>query len=229
MKRTVILSTNNNPDYLNYLPYTQMAWNKLGWNTFTFCLGVKHLDQYQDDKNTVFAIGDYSDLGFKEATIVQVIRLLAYEYVNGLIMTGDVDMIPMSNYWNPDPDKITVYGIDLTGDEQIPMCYVAMDSEKWQQVIPEFSLLELLGKYPQAKSEDFQDWWFVDQRILTKRILPVDFVRVDRGVVNNLAKGRVDRANWKATMDNPGIKIDAHMPRPFDPAIAENILSLVKA
>jgi len=227
MKKTVILSTNNNPDYLKYIPYVQQAWNKLGWNTLTFYRGKGVMDS--NEQNQVLNVPDYSNTVYKEATIVQVIRLFAHQYVDGMIMTGDADMIPMCNYWRPIRDKITVYGIDLTGDEQIPMCYVAMDAKRWAEIIPEYSLLDLLEKYPQAKSDDFQKYWFTDQDILTDRIMPLDFVRVDRGIRGNLATGRIDRANWEATLNAPGIKIDAHMPRPFDEVIADGILFLVEA
>ena len=31
--RWVVISTDNNPDYYQYLPIVKKAWNILGWNT----------------------------------------------------------------------------------------------------------------------------------------------------------------------------------------------------
>lgn len=225
MKKTVILSTNDHLDYINYLPHTIKAWNMLGWDTLTFYLGT--LPMVSSEQNRIIYVNSID--GYKDCTVVQVIRLLAHRYVDGLIMLGDVDMIPMSNYWKPNPDNITCYGIDLTGDNQIPMCYVAANADNWDKIIPEKDLIELLQKYPNAKHPDFDKYWFVDQNILTERILHngLPFDRIDRGIVANLARGRVDRADWKRTINMPTEKIDAHMPRPFNLEQTERILKMV--
>lgn len=231
MKKTVILSSTNNPDYLNYLPYTQKAWNKLGWNTITFLVGVPN--DYQADEMNDYVYIDWV-LGYRQETISQVSRLIGYKFAdkNDLVMTGDVDMIPIADYWNPEPDKITVYGHDLTGYNHYPICYIAMPVETWSKIIFEDTLIDLLDKYPQAKSEDWEKWWQVDQDIITERLnksgMPI--VSIDRGKDNLtgfLAKGRIDRYDWNLTLnvENP---IDAHMPRPFNKESAELILSLIK-
>jgi len=217
MKKTVILSTNNNPDYLNYLPYVQKAWNKLGWETLTFTHGITI--STKDPKNktidVTFAGGDY-----RPETVVQCIRLLGHRFTDGFIMTSDVDMMPCSDYWHPNENKLTVYGFDLTGRSQYPICYIAMKSEYWEKIIPEETLPELLDKYPNAKSEHWETWWTVDQQIITERINvnanPESIDLIDRGFTNGLAKGRIDRADWERTLNAPGEKIDAHMLRPFN-------------
>jgi hypothetical protein len=144
MKKTVILSTNDNPDYLGYLPYVQEAWNKLGWNTLTFYLGGEEL--LTSDQNLIIRISPNTK--YKDATMVQVARLFGHLFTDGLIMTSDVDMMPMRNYWNPMVNDITCYGRDLTGGSQQPICYIAMDASKWKQIIPELQIDELLDKYP---------------------------------------------------------------------------------
>lgn len=223
MKKTVILSTNDNPDYLSYLSYVQKAWNKLGWDTLTFYLGKKRL--ISTFTNIIIEIPSIPE--YKDCTVVQVARLFGHKFIDGLIMTGDVDMIPMSNYWNPDPNEITCYGIDLTGDNQIPMCYVAAYYESWKKIIPETNIRDLLEKYPKARSDDFQDYWFVDQNILTERIGEMDYKSISRGLSGNLAYGRIDRADWEYTINNSDKKIDAHMPRPFNKEQTERIMNLI--
>lgn len=230
-KGTVILSTTDGGDYLPYLKYTQKAWNMLGWDTLTFYLGK--LAPKSDERNKVIEISKrLLAHGYRDATLVQTARLLGGHFCKGLIMTGDVDMVPMSNYWKPQHDKVTVYGEDLTGHKEYPICYIAMDAADWVKVIPESGLISLLDKYPQAKSQDFYTWWGVDQHIITERIKrlvdPQRLVKIDRGFTGGLAKGRVDRADWHGTLNAPGVKIDAHMPRPFNEVEAKRIVGLVQ-
>lgn len=219
--KTVILSTNDDENYLDYLPYVQQAWNNLGWNTATFYLGKKEINS--DSTNQIIKIKQFE--GAREATVVQVYRLLAHNFVHGLIMTSDVDMMPLSNYWNPDSDKFTCYGKDLTNDVHYPICYISSPDYLWKELIPESSIGELLNKYPQHKSEDFNKWWFTDQDIVTGRLSNFDLTSIPRGMENGLASGRIDRDQWFLTKHiSKTKKIDAHLPRPFNKAEAQDLL-----
>ena len=238
MKKTVILSTNANPDYANYLPFTIEAWNKLGWNTFTFLTGGAEIPEVytntsQEAKNYFMRVQTVESENFRKETVSQVVRLFGAHFVeDGMIMTGDVDLIPLANYWHPTLDNITVYGHDLTGRTQYPICYIAMTAERWREIIPEKSLEELLDKYPNAKSDDFYKWWGVDQEIITERINQLkrtdELVLVDRGFSNGLAQGRIDRADWERTINSPDRKIDAHCLRPFNFQETERVMKLIQ-
>lgn len=214
MLKTVILSTNDNPDYKSYLPYVQKAWNKLGWNTLTFYLGKDNLPS--NEQNQIVYLENNNQ--FREATIVQCSRLFGSYFVDsGMIMTSDVDMMPLSNYWKPEYDDITCYGWDLTNYKQFPICYIAANTENWKKLIPEKNIAELLNKYYFSKSQNFNEWWFTDQLIITERLLAMkDKIKtIDRGTANGLAQGRIDRISWNNTKLCDIQKIDAHMPRPF--------------
>lgn len=234
MDKTVILSSNDNLDYLGYLPWVQKAWNILGWKTLTLYLGSKTIDS--DPLNKIKYINNIN--GYRPATIVQVARLLGFKDLDGLIMTSDVDMMPLSNYWNPDPSILTVYGADLMNYTEYPMCYIAAPSSLWAKLFPEDSLEQLLGTYPNAKSLEFGEWWSTDQKIVTSRINSMmeynsDSIAFrDRGQKRHwwmrrgkLAYGRVDRLKWLLTLNTWDKKIDAHMPRPFDRNAAAYILN----
>ena len=87
------------------------------------------------------------------------------------------------------------------------------------------SIKDLLDKYPQAKSNNFNEWWFVDQDIITERIEKnKNKIIIPRSFDNNLALGRIDRADWEATKNKKTIKIDAHLPRPFNKNEADLLL-----
>jgi hypothetical protein len=229
--RTVVISTDDHPDYVQCLPFVRRAWNKLGWRTLTFYLGRGKPEA--DPENMVVELEPIP--GYRSATIVQVSRLMGHRYVDGLIMTSDVDMMPLSNYWKPHPEKVTCYGADLTGYQQYPICYIAAPRACWESLVPESTLMELLQSDTQARSDIFDEWWFADQRIITKRIndsmkdgMPTAFH--DRGLRSHWGKdplpvGRIDRANWQRTKNSWSRKIDAHLPRPFDREIVAGLLA----
>lgn len=234
-QHTVILSTNDNKDYLGYLPYVQKAWNMLGWNTITLYLGEHNLPQ--SEYNRIVKLTPIP--GIRDATVVQVARLFGHRFAEGIIMTGDVDMMPLRNYWHPNPNEITVYGADLCDYKQYPICYIAASKNIWNDLIAEESISELLETYPKAKSHDFDEWWSSDQAIITNRINKLQslngiFVNFkDRGMTTyrsfrhpsiKLAKGRIDRALWFRSAITPGKKIDAHLPRPFNDSVASKLL-----
>jgi hypothetical protein len=141
-------------------------------------------------------------------------------------------MMPCSDYWKPNENEITCYGHDLTGYGHYPICYISMAANKWRDIMEHKTgsnvlneIESLLDKYPQAASEDWYEWWQVDQDIITEKLKKQTVNSILRGHDNRfgLAKGRIDRFNWSETLnvENP---IDAHMPRPFDIEAANNIL-----
>jgi len=219
--KTVILSTDDNKDYLGYLPYVQVAWNLLGWNTLTFYIGDQDLQSSKE--NRIIKLDAIE--GFRDATVLQVSRLFGAKYTEGFIMTSDVDMLPLSDYWKPDQNSWTVYGEDLTNYKHYPICYICAPQNKWNEVIYENSIKELLEKYKQSKSNTFDEWWYVDQDIITERLKPLRPTSINRGFIyQGIAKGRIDRIAWKQTSQVEGIKIDAHMPRPFNEKSASNLI-----
>lgn len=220
MKKTIILSTNDNEIYLKYYQYITKAWNNLGWETITFYTGD---DLASTDKNLILKIEKLN--GYREETILQCIRLLGYKYVDdGIIMTSDMDMMPLSDYWQPKFDDITVYGFDLTNYSQIPICYIAANKKNWESLIPENSLEDLLSNYTCTKSNNFNEYWYADQIIATERILKRKFISIERGKEYGLAAGRIDRVMWERTKNSLSKKIDAHLPRPFNEDAAKKLL-----
>lgn len=220
--KTVILSTNDHKNYLGYLPYTQAAWNHFGWNTLTFYIGNQSIESSKQNK----IINLNSISGYRDETVLQVSRLFGSNFTEGLIMTGDVDMIPLSNYWQPDKNSWTVYGEDLTDYKHYPMCYISAPDYLWKKVIHEKSVKDLLDKYTQSKSETFDEWWYVDQDIITERLRPLNPKTVNRGnSFSGIAKGRIDRIAWNQTKELQEVKIDAHMPRPFHEKATMDLVS----
>jgi hypothetical protein len=229
----IILSVNENVDYFAYVPLTCWAWRRIGWEPILFY----HRENESDSLTLVEElVAKYSSVethflksipGYRSDTITQVSRLYG-QCLNGnkqyraddYIMLGDIDLIPLSDYWHPDNNRIIVYGHDLTNYTHYPMCYIGMNREKWNDVMGttwpgdyNAFIQRDLDKIPNAKEQDFYKRWFVDQDLITERLLPYKdkITFVDRGkYANGYAFGRVDRGEWNVNQHN---WIDSHLHR----------------
>lgn len=210
MKRYVVVSTNNNPDYMFYAPYIEKAWNSLGWDLCVVTTSdVKAEDLKLANKNThVITLLDIE--GLRKESIAQAGRLYAAECFedNTLLMTSDIDLLPLSDYWNPDPEQITVYGHDLTDYTYFPMGYTAMQAKKWRGL---FNDMEADAKEYKhiAFAPDWESWWNWDWKMLTDRLTGKVDTHIKRGRQSNgFAYGRIDRGNSMKHVE--GELIDAH-------------------
>lgn len=221
MKRYVVISTNANPDYYEYLPYQEKAWKALGWDLIVMVTpDVNSLDFEVNEKSTLIVQLPRVD-EIRTQTLAQMGRLYAAHYIHAphkedgdpLLMTCDMDLIPLSDYWNPDPDKITVFGHDLTDHTYYPMGYIAMRASQWidkMQITPDIraDILRdcertIIKGERAAYSENWEVWWNTDWRLLTDRLMPfkkeITFIDRGRRTVQPhkgvFAFGRVDRGD----------------------------------
>lgn len=223
MRKIVVVSTNNNPDYMFYAKYAEHAWNKLGW-TLAICITD---DVISRQINTISETTMFIRLpllkGIRTETIAQAGRLYAANYLapEDLIMTCDMDLIPLSDYWHPEPNEVTVYGHDLTWYSYFPMGYIAMTGANWTKYMnlsgsTERDFLRDAQEVGLAYAQDWENWWNHDWTLITQRLMPFkkDLKLIDRGQINiagaTLAKGRIDRYNWEATQTQPEPFIDMH-------------------
>ena len=105
VQKIVVVSTNNNPDYYFYAPYIEKAWNTLGWQVAVMITAdVDPLDLKVNNKDTL--IIRLPDMTLRKETIAQGGRLYAANYLSkdALIMTSDMDMLPLSDYCKPGVD-----------------------------------------------------------------------------------------------------------------------------
>lgn len=218
MNKTVVVSTTNNPDYYFYAPFVEKAWNALGWNLLVLITeDVNEPDlKISNPETIVLKLPSIKDI--KDATIAQAGRLYAANCLpdGTLLMTSDMDLIPLTDYWHPKIEDVTVYGFDLTGRTTYPMGYIAMSVENWS------AFMNLTGDFVAdfkrdcaeinvAYSLDWEKWWNHDQLLITKRLKPIEskINFIDRGrVASGLALGRIDRADWFGTQNQQWI--DAH-------------------
>lgn len=237
MRKFVVISVNENPEYQFYIPLVMWAWRHFGWEPIIQCVNVDtrvvklwfdvfdklhegitaEMKFHYSMKGMDFTVPP----GYRSDTVAQTARLYAACVIHNddYIMTSDADMLPLSDYWKFDPEKITVWGHDLTGYQHMPICYIGMKSSRWREVMGIVNndhnaiLKRDLDVIPNAKSEDQVKRWVVDQDLITERINNVQFDKefVHRGVYSNgYPVGRIDRSAWEISY---GSNIDCHMPR----------------
>jgi hypothetical protein len=224
MKKYIVLSVNDNPGYLIHVPLVFWAWKKIGWQPIVFYHGEKN-KIYNHVLNACDVRPFYLiDHGYKSETVTQVSRLYAscIAEEKSYLMTGDIDMMPLSDYWHPlGFVNITAWGHDLTGFVHYPICYIGMTKETWDHVMNidptsdcdyNHFIKRDLDTLPQAKSENKTKRWVTDQDLITERInnSGISVHRIKRGTKKNgYAKGRVDRSAWNINEEGP--LIDCHM------------------
>jgi hypothetical protein len=220
MKKYAVISYNNNPDYIYFAPLTMWAWERLGWNPVLIWVDGEGIMPF----NAMISLHSKSDLhtikvseieGYRSCTIAQISRLYAACKLDGYILTSDADMLPLSDYWQPN-HRPTVWGYDLTGYSEYPISYIGMNDSQWLQVmginrnedITE-QIADDLDCLDNAKSDDFYTYWGVDQQYITRRLKKFNPTIINRGQYpNGFARGRVDRGSW--TLDHREF-IDCHM------------------
>lgn len=218
MRKIVVVSSNNNPDYLFYLPYVEKAWAKFGWE---LCIMVTHdvdINKLDIRLNATMIIQLPNIEELRSETIAQAGRLYAANYLpmDAMIMTSDMDLIPLKDYWHPKPEDVTVYGHDLTDYSFFPMGYTAMTGANWKEYLgctydTRADMLRDCKRTNQAFSEDWEQWWNTDWQILTDKLRGVNVTHIKRGrrLTGTYAYGRYDRGDGMKEPPNEEM-IDAH-------------------
>jgi len=223
MKKYVVVSTNNNPDYYFYAPYQERAWNNLGWDLCVMVTDDVDIKDLNLDNPSTVIIRLPNIEKLRTESIAQAGRLYAANYFGDdvMLMTYDMDLIPLRPYWRPNSAHVMVYGHDLTWHSFYPMGYIAMTARNWKRYmkLDGRTYDEMVRDAEEFKhlayAEDWEKWWNWDWTMITARMKPFKdkLTFVDRGQVNiagaTLAKGRVDRFNVAETSKQDDL-IDFH-------------------
>lgn len=218
----VILSTNNNPLYIEFWPIIAPIWQ---------AMGIRPTLALIADENCPIdtSIGDVVRFdpipGVSEALQAQAIRLLLpILYPDEGCLLSDVDMIPISKPYFVDnakacPDDALLVYRDKADDYhfgKFPMCYVAGKGRVFGEV------------FRIQKKEDIQEqlleWselgfgWNTDEILLSAHAL---FWEMNEGGkllrLGHEVSGRLDRCTWLDLAEHIHLSdyIDCHSPRPY--------------
>lgn len=242
MEKIVVISTNHNPDYFFYVPITTWAWQKLGWKValfYTHDFDLKLLET-ECKPDYLCKIPQIKDV--RTGTLAQVARHFSSNMLprDAYILLSDIDMIPLSDYIQPQYDKKTIWGWDLTGHSYVPVSYIGMMGSEWMELMGcTFNMAgdmeAAMKENGRAYSDDWETYWNTDWDILTKKVQPRkdEFISIDRGMVHlakdSTARGRADRYNIEATMNQePLIDCHAENHNPSTPIKFEPLLRVLE-
>lgn len=208
----VILSTDATKEYFELLPLVCYSWQKIGYKPILIMVNVptKIREVLSEYCKPTYNYPCASNQTAKDSTVAQLMRLFVGHLTqeNDILLTADADMVIAKDIFTHEGDIVS-YGYDLTGRSEIPICYVKATAAKWRELMGEFTIP------PKAYSDKWEDYWSVDQQLLTQRAHEYGMGRinfVDRGNNNKhgLPTGRWDRHDWAHIPDDI---IDVHMKR----------------
>jgi hypothetical protein len=227
----VILSSNDNPKYLDLWPYVAKAWREIiGIEPVLFFIGphskVIELSKY----GQVIQVYPHPDLDIVNQS--QSIRLWAStKFVEENLIISDMDMLPISKQYFLDsikdfPDNSIIsytsdvmkYGFYLRSP-QLPMCYLAGKGETFN---------DILGISKNTSWEFFIDTlvkermgYGTDQRFFYKQLLKWGpksdrYIGLERGWIGGkVAVKRLDKVTWPTSDYNAKDYYDCHLPIPL--------------
>lgn len=220
-----IISATDDDFYAMPLPFVAYSWFKIGVKSICFIPknSGKKLDLAKSYCSDWCSFFEFECEPKRTATYSQVSRLfgaaLEYENQNEVLITGDSDMCVFGEYFDQLNDgQIHIVGVDLTPDEQFPMCYAAMPVKTWRSVFN-------ITKSYQEHLEDIVNPiegdnirgtnWCLDQFLLKRELVKSGFPIVKHNRSNGqnqFAQNRADRDGWHF---DPYNIMDAHLPRPL--------------
>lgn len=228
-KKICVLSSNAHSGYLFYFPIVEWIWHKYGWDVALFVTDdVKDIRSYSTLGNTERHVIP-SIPNVRTNTLAQTVRHFTANVLpkDAYIMVQDIDLLPLSNWWNPPLDRPSVSGYpEMTGGAFVPVHYTGMTGAQW------FDIMGCTGNLAadmeremkangRAYGAEWEQYWDTDWDILTHKLLARkdDINWVSRGMVNGLPYGRVDRStivvgadgsySWGASLNIPE-KLDCH-------------------
>lgn len=226
-----ILSSNDNPRYLDFWPYVAKAWKQL--------IGVEPVLLFIGDSSRVHELSNHGQV-IQLDTIThldmvnqsQSVRLWAgTKFPDKNLIMSDIDMLPISREYflssveqYPDDSLISYtsdvmqYGFYLRSP-QLPMCYLAGKGETFN---------EILGIDNKTSWEEFSrelskfgGRFGIDQRYFYSKFLRwagknTRYRGLSRGwIEGKRAEKRLDKAMWPEGEYDPNNFYDSHMPLPL--------------
>ena len=221
----VIVSTNDNPNYVDFWPLVAEAWNIIGIKPTLFLIS----EDFEVDTGVGEVIRVKPLESAPTALQAQCIRLIGPTlFPDEVCLLSDLDMMPLSREYfteqikQVDENKLVVFSSDAYphGHPCIPMCYIAAKGKLYEEVFD-------------VKFDDYadiiQNWynmdygWNTDERILHDKLkswskYEEECVNLKRGFRQGYsAPKRIDRTDMAFIPMKifEKLYVDFHMPRPY--------------
>ncbi len=230
----VILSTDNNPVYMEFWPIVSKLWKDV--------IGVQPTLAFIADKSVKIdeSLGDVIRFepipGISTATYAQCIRLLLPAYFEDEVcITSDIDMLPVNkdyfvNSIKGIPDDCFVnykngYYERDGSFLQYPICYNVAKGKIFKEIFKIASIQDIPLIIKQWVSKGYG--WNTDERILYKSLHEWCYFKSRFIRLGHLDKDRIDRFRYRDPKDGEwffqyddkllqnNFYVDAHCPRPY--------------
>lgn len=221
----VIVSSNENPYYLDFWPIISKVW-KEKFN-ITPVLGLICNEDSDFEESEYGLVKKFKSIeGIDTGLQSQIVRLFLTKELNGYCLISDIDIIPLSVKYFEEcashltENNIVVYSSDnpeCLYNKEYPMCYVSSHSNSFKLILK----LDLNWSEFVKMMKDRNQGWTTDQKYLFEKINEFklqknDVVLLNRGW-SGMAHKRIDRAFWDYDpfKVSEGYYIDSHSLRPY--------------
>jgi len=223
-----IVSSNSNPEYLDFWPYVAKAWREL--------IGLEPVLMYIDNELPPEEVYQYGEVVYYQsiptlyldiAQQAQCLRFMAAKQFDAPFILSDIDMLPISKkYYEDGANQIGEKGIVSFSSDiikyrwyrtnpQYPICYLSGDPATFRDVLELGDMcyddfLMKLSKLNLNRCTDQKFFYFqsLDHRDKIKHL--------ERGWIDEkYAVGRLDKVIWPETDYVATDYIDCHLPRPL--------------
>lgn len=230
MKKNVLISSNYNPLYIQFVPLIATVWRKWGFNPILTLITNKDYNEWK-------WIEDYCEVRYwnvrkdiSESVWSKLSRIITYPLpIDEKQMVSDIDMIPLNkkyfeNLFDYDENKLVLASSDSHKNAPIPEggpnhkfagCYMVAKGKIWKEIINPKNLgyEELINSFKGIKKYDhkediqnsntFSEESLIRSLVYTWNPLKDKIIMLNRGW-NQLANNRIDRAMndvlWKKSL-----------------------------
>jgi len=224
---TVILASNDNPDYLDFWPIVSEAWSIMGIEPILIYTG-------KSKQNLKGNIIEFDSKNFDSAFVAQNIRLLYPAMLNNKnCIISDIDLLPLSKrYFVESIEKFKdnsfiVYRPDAgLPKNMISIMWNAANSDTWNEIFKSDTIDKIYKKLNQWYSRKYSirgKAWYTDQIKLQKYLNKFQKRNKHRVVLlddNNAGFNRFNRTKIDyhlSLLNNENTLFsDFHMPRPYN-------------
>ena len=237
-----VVSSNSNPEYLDFWPYVAKAWkNLIGLEPVLLYIDNSEPPAWVHEHGKVYYLVARSDWDIVQQS--QCIRFWAANILDKPFIISDMDMLPISrDYYINHAEYIGDTGIISYSSDiikyrwyrtnpQYPMCYLAGDPKSFSDLLNlnEESHLDFLLRLKRMNLRSGTDQKFFYNQTLRKSEC---YIRhLERGwIEEKYATGRLDKVIWPNPGYNADEYIDCHLPRPLsaNAGICKELFSKLK-
>ncbi len=224
---TVILSSNDNPDYIQFWPIVSEAWTLMGVEPILIYTG-------EQDLNLNGNVINYKVNNLHSSFVAQNVRILYPSlFTDRVCLVSDIDNLPLSKDYfinsvlDFNKDSFIVYRPEACPPNMISMMWNAAASSTWYEIFnvdSEKNIEKYLKKWYSKKYSIQGKAWYTDQIKLRKYVNKFSKKNKSRIVELNdeelgfyrFNRNRLEK-HFNIMDENPDSKFtDFHMPRPFN-------------